>query len=341
MNSAVGRRMWGPGSMRGVHAVAEALASRDLNNLYRTSCYFWEVERYQAFCASYAVMRIVDDHVDALLARKSIPSAERLEASKVVTAWDRLVSSCLAGRPTTERDAVQTKHAQVDELVAALTFALQRFPVSAALWRNFFAAMRQDLERDGPWDFSQFVKYAEGAAVAPTTIYLNLIVAEQGMDGGPYEPPRHFALLEAGRELGLFAYLAHILRDLRKDLVARRCGELYLGADDMAAHGVTEAMLLSDLVAERASTPVRALVGELAERAGRLAVAGRSRLGALDETLSPDRRFVLELIVRVYEEILRKIIRCSCDVMGGEHELTEDEKKRIAIEVLAELELLR
>jgi hypothetical protein len=32
-------------------------------NLYRTSCFFRDMERHRAFCAQYAIMRLVDDRV--------------------------------------------------------------------------------------------------------------------------------------------------------------------------------------------------------------------------------------------------------------------------------------
>jgi phytoene/squalene synthetase len=46
--------------------------------------------------------------------------------------------------------------------------------------------------------------------------------------------------------------------------------------------------------------------------------------------LSTDRRFVLELIVRMYEEQLNRIVACSHDVMSGSHKLSSRHKKRIA-----------
>ncbi len=50
----------------------------------------------------------------------------------------------------------------------------------------------------------------------------------------------------------------------------------------------------------------------------------------LQRTLSRDRAFILELIVRIYEAALDRIESCSCDPMTGAHRLTEVEKKEIA-----------
>ena len=61
--------IWCPGSLSGTDGTAEAIAAIDFNNLYRTSCYFVDPERYRAFCALYAIMRVVDDRVDEVLAQ--------------------------------------------------------------------------------------------------------------------------------------------------------------------------------------------------------------------------------------------------------------------------------
>jgi hypothetical protein len=53
----------------------------------------------------------------------------------------------------------------------------------------------------------------------------------------------------------------------------------------------------------------------------------------LDGNLSPDRAFILELIVRTYEAVLEKIILRSYDLMTDSHRLSDAAKERIALEV--------
>ena len=57
----LGRR---PRTQEGSHGVAEEIAAADLNNLYLSSRFFANQEKYKAFCAFYAVMRVVDDRID-------------------------------------------------------------------------------------------------------------------------------------------------------------------------------------------------------------------------------------------------------------------------------------
>ena len=125
--------------------------------------------------------------------------------------------------------------------------------------------MGEDLTRDRFLTFEDFLGYARGATVAPTTVYLYLIAAERSPDG-VHRVPTDFDLRECGRHLGLFAYIGHVLRDLRHDLAAGDRGLVYLAADDMATHGVTDAALRHDADAGQASPAVRSLVRDLAPR---------------------------------------------------------------------------
>lgn len=322
---------WAPGTLSGSSGVAEAIAAKDLNNLYRTSCYFRDIERYRAFCAMYAVMRVVDDRVDDLLAQPHIASSTWAQSLAVVTAWHHVVRACLSGCRPAAADCLGCDHPHIVELVDAFADAVARFPVPVQLWDNFFAAMLRDLNCSRFATYRQFLEYTAGASVAPTTIYLHLITAERRWGDNVFEAPRDFDIMGCGRALGRFAYLAHVLRDLRQDLIIGEHGLLYLAADDMTTHGVTVASLQRCARAGTASPQQRALVGDLAQRAWTLALEGRKCLAALDGKLSADRAFVLELIVGIYEGVLRKIASCSHDVMGERHRLTSGEKERIAL----------
>jgi phytoene synthase len=325
--------VWTPGSLTGVYWIAESIAAKDRNNLYRASCYLREEERYRAFCASYAIMRIVDDRVDGLLFRPYASAEDRARESSVVEAWHQVIAACLTGDTPAPGDAARTDQPYIGELLTAFARTVEQFPVPPELWDDFFAAMHQDLQRGQFATFSQYLDYAAGASVAPTTIYLHLISGEPSEEQGVFHPPQDFDIVRCGRALGRFAYIAHILRDLREDLTTGERGLLYLAADDMAAHGVTVESLRRDAAAGTASPRLRALVRELVERALTLAQEGRACLSTLDGRLSADRQFLLELIVGIYEGVLGKITSCSHDVMAERHRLTSAEKGRIARQI--------
>lgn len=351
--------MTGPDPLRDAYARAEAIASRDLNNLYLTSRFFADPARYRSFCAFYAVMRRVDDRVDELCARSGVPAAERERVRSEVDAWRRAVAALgageaaePAGRALDGLDDAESARA----LLLACADAHRRFAIPAEVWRSFFAAMDRDLEDRRFATYREFLDYAEGATVAPTTIYLLLLTSEPADDrserwgevraagpaaksGGPvrYEPREGFDVLECGRHLGLFAYLTHILRDLPQDLAAGERGLLYLAADDMARFGVTEELLRRDLDRGEASPGVRALLAELGERARGHLERGRELLGAVHADLPRDCAFILTLIVAIYEEALERIEERAYDPFPERHRLGFRDKRRIIVRTAHEV----
>lgn len=330
------KKMWSPGSLDGVHAVAESIAAKGYNNLYRASCYFADPARYRSFCALYAVMRVVDDRIDELVVRRHLTEAERRRETEVLEGWRCAVKDCLREREPRLIDVTRTEHPDATPMLDTFAAAVRTFPTPAHLWDRFFAAMRRDLEQRRFATYGEFVDYAGGAAVSPATIYLYLIAAERDDGSGAYRSPPDFGLIRCGRELGLFAYLGHILRDLADDLGAGEQGLLYLALDDMAAHGVAEEGLRADLAAQKAGPRLRALTRDLSDRARVLVRRGRSRLRALENRLSVDRAFILELIIRTYEAVLHKIAQHSFDTMSARHRLTEREKQAIVKSVARE-----
>ena len=339
MNPAI-QPVWTPGTLSGSAGVAEAIAAKDFTNLYRTSCYFRDKERYRAFCAMYAVMRVVDDRVDDLLAAPRSTTYATAQTREAVTAWHRAVRRCLSGGQPGPEQVRACNHPNARELLLALSDAVEQFRVPVRLWDDFFAAMLQDLKGKSFATYTEFLAYTDGAAVAPTTIYLYLVSSEHRKHEMAFAPPDDFDIARCGSALGRFAYLAHILRDLRQDLMAGEQGLLYLATEDMAAHDVTLASLRREARARSSGPQLRALVRELANRATTLASTGRGYLATLHGRLSMDRAFVLELIVRIYEAGLSKIASCSHDVMQERHRLTSDEKERIAIQTATSQRLI-
>lgn len=314
------------------YGVAESIAARDLNNLYLTSRFFADPARYWSFCALYAVMRVVDDRVDALPSRSGLSDAERVRELAAIDDWEASVAAIYAGEvppahgPEAPPEAREIRRA----LLEAMADAHPLFPVPWELWREFFAAMRRDIHRPRFSSYREFLRYAEGATVAPTTIYLILLAAQAKPDGGPYRLPAGFDPLAAGRALGLFAYLTHIIRDLAEDLATGEEGLLYLAADDMRAFGVSEEMLRADMGRGGASPQLTALLAELGDRARGYLERGRQALESLQGKLTPDCAYILELIVAVYREALDKIAAVGFDPFTGRHRLTAEDKARVA-----------
>ncbi len=312
--------------------VAEAISARDLNNLYLTSCYFRDRERFQAFCGLYALMRVIDDRVDAIADRSALSEEERYVEHAVIDAWAAAFIQASEGMEVSRQDILACESAQAPQLLAAAAASMRLFPVPLSLWQNFFRAMHADVDQARFATYADFLAYTEGASVAPTTIYLYLLAAEREGEG-PYVLPQGFDLLLCGRHLGTFAYLAHILRDLAEDLEATEQGLLYLAIEDLETYGLSEEDLRHDLKRKAASGKLKKLVEDLVGRSRRHLESGRALLEPLGGRLSADCAYILELIVTIYDQILSRIEEEGHDPMRGGHQLSLEQKQEIATEV--------
>ncbi|MFG1691451.1 phytoene/squalene synthase family protein [Gemmatimonadota bacterium] len=326
-----------PKTVSGVHSVAEEIAAADLNNLYMTSCFFSDPEKYSAFCAFYAVMRVVDDRIDDLPSRAGLSEEDRRAEHDAVQAWEEGIAACYAGWPPEQPTLDRCGHDQAGELLDAVAISLRSFRVPSVLWEDFFRAMHRDIDRPRFETWREFLRYTEGASVAPTTIYLFLLASRHDSTDAHYRPPESFAFHSCGYHLGIFAYLGHIVRDLAEDLGTGREGLLYFAHEDMEAHGVTERMLFEDLARRRASPETRALVADLSGRAREHLGRGRGLLGGADSWLEQDCLFILELIITIYERVIDKIESCSFDPLAGQHRLSGEEKRQVIQEVASSI----
>ncbi len=304
--------------------VAEAIAAKDLNNLYLTSCYFADPARYAAFCSLYALMRVIDDRVDEL--PQDPARFDAVAEHDVLRSWEQALFAAAGGGEPDPGLGERCGMAEARLLVNGAARAMERFPIPLSLWRNFFLAMHRDVQQARFDTYREFLDYTEGASVAPTSIYLFLVAAREAGDTGVYQLPGGFDLIRCGRRLGTFSYLAHILRDLALDLRTGERGLLYLAREDLERFGLDEAMLRQDLEQGHGRQALRRLAAELASRARTERQRGVAYLEALDGKMEPDCAFILEVILEIYGQALDKLAAASYDPMAGEHRLSLEEK---------------
>ena len=312
---------------KNTYRVAEKIASKDHNNLYITSSFFKDRNKYEAFCAFYAVMRIVDDRIDNLpLSVKQNEESLKNEL-KVVNSWEKVVISCYRGTFPTSAQFESCEFTGVEAVCESLIAAFKNFPVPIQLWTNFFKAMRSDLVAGEFEKWTDFLDYAEGASVAPTTIYLWLIAARRNHDKKCYYLPEGFNLIKCGHYLGIFAYLGHIIRDLAEDV--KSAVKLCITREDMNLHDVSLAMLGKEALKGQASLATNSLVKDILQRARRYLLRGRAYVAQVYDYLEYDSRFILESIISIYEKAIEKIESTGYDPMSKKHLLSRREKTKI------------
>jgi phytoene/squalene synthetase len=172
---------------------------------------FWETDRFCAAKTCYKFMRAIDDLIDNHKAKnKLIAADERKEFIANVDDWLKMIIISEECNPLKE-ELIKT----IDD------FRIPLWPMEA-----FAKSMIYDINNDGFPTLESFLGYAEGASVAPASIFVHL----NGLTkvNGNYETPP-FDVKWAATPCAVFSYLVHIIRDFQKD----QLNNLSYFADDM------------------------------------------------------------------------------------------------------------
>lgn len=247
---------------------------------------FWEDDRYQAFRICYRTMRRIDDLVDD---RKSFPGGiterDALRLRRLIYDWLR---------------SFQKGHTS-DSTTLELREILDRFQIPDRPWELLCQAMSYDLEHDGFTDYNDFLQYAEGAAVAPASLFLHLCGVTKDM--GKFKAPDYDGHSMA-RDLALFAYLVHIIRDFQKD----QLHHLNYFADDLLHE---HSLSLSDLRNIAEGGPInpqfRHLIKKYIDHADYYRARARKTIDTLAPKLESRYWLSLEIIYGLYLQIFERI----------------------------------
>ncbi len=159
---------------------------------------FWEEERYNAAKVCYQFMRKIDDLVDDRKSEGAIsPEEKRLFIDQVNNWIDSLSDLSI-----------------VDSSIKQVLETIDKFKIPSSLFNNFSKAMIYDINHEGFDTYSDFISYAEGASVAPASVFVHLCCLSE--KDKQYYPPT-FNVIEVARPCALFSYLVHIIRDFQKD----------------------------------------------------------------------------------------------------------------------------
>jgi len=272
------------------YAQAEAMARRRLPHLYRVARLFPDRDRYRAFCATYASMRWVDDRVD-----------EQKSALPELAAWEAGIDENAAG------------HGGRSSYGPALADTLSRFDFPLDPWRHLAAAMRYDLENDGFPHYQSFLDYAEGATVAPASIFATLLLMRR--NGDSYRPARPYAeIRDAVRQSAISCYEVHILRDAREDLAD---GRNYFPEDELKTFGLVGKRHLDD--------SWRGYLRAYGMRTRGSWSRSLADMESIEPLMTPRERLMLHLLVEFYSDSLKKIARLDYDVWSNRHWPTADD----------------
>jgi phytoene/squalene synthetase len=172
---------------------------------------FWDADRFCAAKTCYKFMRAIDDLVDDYKAKnKLIAPGERKKFIANVEEWLKMVII------SDECNPFNTE----------LRETIEKFRIPLWPMEIFAKSMIYDINNDGFPTLDAFLEYADGASVAPASIFVHL----NGLQiiNARYETPP-FDIKWAAKPCAIFSYLVHIIRDFQKDQI----NNLSYFADDL------------------------------------------------------------------------------------------------------------
>lgn len=252
---------------------------------------FWDEKRYRAARVCYKFMRMIDDLIDDRKAQdESISCLEKEELSEKVHSW----LNCL------DREAAD------DPFYRELTYTISTFKIPLQLFHNFAKSMIHDINHDGFSSMEEFLEYAEGASVAPASIFVHLCCLSESR--GEYLVPT-YNVLDLARPCAIFSYLVHIVRDFQVDQLHNLN---YFARDVLERHELRPGDLRAIAEGDPIPPAFRKVIGEYMELAGHYRHETRKVLKDLNSQLSGRYLFSLHLIYQLYEMVFKRI-----DVHGG------------------------
>ena len=154
-----------------------ARATNRPNNMARVAAAL-SLPKQALFHVTYALMRAIDDFVDEdFMARAPAERTEtRAAAMATVDRWQAQAEAASAGRFAAGPDALDPLLFDVmNKIVGASA-------IGAGPWQALAGAMRADIAEDALPDWAAFADYAEGAAVAPASIFIYILAADVSDD---------------------------------------------------------------------------------------------------------------------------------------------------------------
>jgi phytoene/squalene synthetase len=271
---------------------------------------FWADDRYRAFQVCYRSMRKIDDLVDERKAEGGPIGAE--EAIQYIDKIDDWLS------------AVRARNHE-HPFLAEFTSMLDRFVIPLWPWERLGRAMAYDLKHDGFATFTSFLRYTEGAAVAPASVYMHLCGLRETASG--FQPPR-FDIRRAARPLAVFSYLVHIIRDFQEDQLR---GLDYFADNLLTEYGLSRGDLRRIAEGGPVTDSFRNLIRRYVDFAAYYRALARRTVDSVLPLMDPRYQLSVEVIYGLYSLVFEKID-------PGHGEFTEESLNPAPEQVEARLE---
>jgi len=188
-----------------------------------------------------------------------------------------------------------------DPFIEEFCFYIDKFKMPLWPWERLVKAMVYDLKHQGFKTLLMFIRYAEGAAVAPASVFIHLCGVQKKQN--TFIEPKYDIRL-AARPLAVFSYLVHIIRDFQKDQIS----DLQYFADNLLQQN---SLTINDLkqvaMTGQVSPAFRKLMTTYVHIAEYYRKKARSVINQTMPMLQPRYRLSLEMIYQLYLQIFERI----------------------------------
>lgn len=267
---------------------AENLSKHNVlaNPIMDIAARFWEDERYTAAKICYHSMRVIDDLIDTQKAvQHDLSEIEKQRLAVAVKDWVEAISNGVA------QDSNQKR----------LIENIRKFRIPLWPWQMFSQSMIYDSTHTGFKTFPIFLRYAEGAAMAPASIFLHLCGAVK--ENGHYNAPS-FDVRKVARPAGLFCYLVHIIRDFQSD---QNNNLNYFAKSLMKENGLDSSTLKRIAIGGEVTLGFRNLVKKYHTFAEYYRRRTRRAIDKISGCLEPRYRLSLEIVYNLYSLVFERI----------------------------------
>ena len=263
----------------------------------------WDKERYEAFKICYRSMRVIDDLVDNRKAEGPLTDTEREMIKNSINSW---LKSFTEKKP-------------IDQFQEDLLTAIDKFKIPFTPWVRMGQAMIYDLYHNGFSSLLSFLRYSEGAAIAPASIFTHLCGVIK--IGEKYQTPQ-YKIRTAARDLALFSYLVHIIRDFQKD---RQNGLNYFADFYLEKYNITDIDLDNVATEQGISDNFRQMIAKYFSITEYYRNKARDTIDQICPLIDKRYQLSLELIYHLYLQIFNKIDPVNGKFTSEELNPTESE----------------
>jgi len=246
----------------------------------------WDDRRFHAARVCYKFMRMIDDMIDDRKALgKEISCLEKEELGRKVHQW----VECL------------DKGMDHDPFYMELAETISTFRIPLHIFQNFAKSMLYDIDHEGFASLDQFMEYAEGASVAPASVFVHLCCLSE--EDGSYISPA-YDVVEAARPCAIFSYLVHIIRDFQEDQLANLN---YFALDVLDRYGLTPPDLKAIAVGSPVPDAFREVIREYYRLAETYSVRTLEVISRLSSKVHGRYLLSLHVIYQLYKMVFDRI----------------------------------